>query len=341
MFVKQAKEIARAWVLTEGVRLPGFAGAFHTGSTLWAPDDDVLPASSDVDVMVVLASAEPPVKLGKFRHAGVLLEISFMPDEPLASPEDVLGNYHLAGSFRFPCVIADPTGNLTEIHRVVARDFADRRWVVARAEHAMAGVRGGIGRMDESDRLPDQVTAWLFGTGITTHVLLAAGLRNPTVRRRYEAVRSLLAEHGRLDYHETLLELLGCAAMSPARVAHHLAALSTVFDAATAVDAPSFRFSSDITAPARPIAIDGSRELIARGLHRETLFWLVATYCRCLTKLSLAGADVSAFGDGLGELLADLGAESSADRRRRGDLVLAALPELWQVAESLMPAPEV
>jgi hypothetical protein len=61
------------------------------------------------------------------------------------------------------------------------------------------------------------VTAWLFATGVTTHVLLVAGLKNPTVRQRYVATRELLADYGRVDFYETLLELLGCAQMSRAR----------------------------------------------------------------------------------------------------------------------------
>ena len=35
---------------------------------------------------------------------------------------------------------------------------------------------------------PGQVLAWLFACGVTCHVLLVAGLRNPTVRTRYVAV---------------------------------------------------------------------------------------------------------------------------------------------------------
>lgn len=338
MLVEQARAIARQWVLAEGCHLPGFAGAFLTGSTLWAPTDGVLAPDSDVDVMVVLEVAEPPATLGKFGHRGVLLEVSFMSGQALGSPETVLSNYHLAGSFHLPSVLADPTGRLTEIQHVVSRHFAERRWVLARCAHAMDRIRGWITGMNASAPLPDQVTSWLFGTGVMTHVLLVAGLRNPTIRRRYEAVRELLAAHGRLDYHEQLLDLLGCAQLSAARVRYHLAALERAFDAAARVQATSYRFASDISAAARPVSIDGSRRLIERGLPREAVFWLVATYSRCLTKLSLAGREATSHKDDLRELLADLGAETFDDRRRRGDRILAALPELWHTAESLTPA---
>ncbi|KAB8189881.1 hypothetical protein FH608_038475 [Nonomuraea phyllanthi] len=328
MRIEQARQIARQWVRDEGAALPGFQGAFLTGSALWADPGAELAATSDVDVMVV---ADQPANLGKFRYEGILLEVSSLAR--LGSTHDVLSDYHLAGSFHLPCVLADPSGRLTEIQRVVSRDFAERPWILARCTDAMDRVRGLINGIDERAPLPDQVNSWLFGTGVTTHVLLVAALRNPTIRRRYVAVRDLLAEHGRLDFHESLLDLLGCADMSVARVERHLAALEKVFDATAGVRVPSYRFDSDITPLARPVAIDGTRELIARGLHREAVFWLVATYSRCLAKRAAAGE--SGYEDAFRELLADLGAETRRDRRRRGDLVLAALPGVWQTAMAL------
>ncbi|NUR83490.1 MAG: hypothetical protein HOY71_05300 [Nonomuraea sp.] len=329
MLVERARQLARQWALDEGPALPGFQGAFLTGSTLWADPGAELSPSSDVDVMVV---ADPPPSIGKFRYRGALLEVSGLAR--LGSTHEVLSDYHLAGSFHLPCVLADPTGRLGEIQRLVARDYAERPWILARCTQAMDRVRGWINSMDESAPLPAQVNAWLFGTGVTTHVLLVAGLRNPTVRRRYAAVRELLAEHGWLDWHEHLLDLLGCARMSAARVRGHLAALEAVFDATAELKAPSYRFDSDITPEARPVAIDGGHELVAAGLHREAVFWLVATYARCLEKRAAAGVSAD-YEDGFHELLGDLGAGTFADRRRRGDHVLAVLPSLWQTAMAL------
>jgi len=113
------------------------------------------------------------------------------------------------------------------------------------------------------------VIACLFAAGITTNVLLVAGLRNPTVRARYMAVRELLAEYSRLEFHDSLLELLGCARISRGRVDEHLTALRHNFDAAKEAIKTQFAFASDISDIARPSAIDASLELIERGYHKR------------------------------------------------------------------------
>jgi hypothetical protein len=339
MHVGEAKEIGRRWVIEEAGKVPGFCGAFFHGSVNWLPDDAVLSPASDVDVMVALADPAPPDKPGKFRYRGVLLEVSYLPGDQLQSAEQVLGQYHLAGSFAVPSVILDPTGRLGELQAAVARDYAKRRWVRRRCEHARDKALGGYA-LDEAAPFPDQVTAWLFPAGILTHVLLVAGLKNPTVRQRYLAARALLAEYGHSALYEPLLELLGCARMSRGRAERHLAALAEAFDAAKAVVRTRFSFASDISDVARPIAIDGSRELIARGDHREAVFWMVATYSRCQQVLArdAPAAMRDRFDPGYRRLLGDLGIASTADLRRRGEQVEEFLPRVWAVAEAIIAA---
>jgi hypothetical protein len=340
MIVKHAKDVVCQWVLEEATKAPGFYGAFYHGSTNWLPDDAALPATSDLDVMVVLADPNPPVKPGKFIYRDVLLEVSYLPSDQLQSPDLILGQSHLAGSFRTPSIISDPSGQLTKLQAAVSREYAKRQWVYKRCEHARSKVLRNLQSLNESEPFHDQVTAWLFATGVTTHVLLVAGLKNPTVRRRYLAARELLGEYGYLDFYETLLELLGCAQMSRERVEHHLAALTNAFDAAKAVVKTPFFFASDLSDIARPIAIDGSRELIERGYHREAIFWMVATYSRC-QKTLYHDAPVEMqdrFSPGYRQLLGDLGITSPADLQQRGEQVREFLPRLWEVAEAIIAA---
>ncbi|MEV7010348.1 hypothetical protein [Streptosporangium sp. NPDC051022] len=265
-----------------------FAGAFLSGSTIWLPDDAELSPASDVDLMVVTTDTDPPPKLGKFRWRGVLIEVTYLSWGQLPSAEVILGSHHLAGGFRKNTVVADPAGRLTRLQAVTAVEYARRPWVRRRCRSAEQKVVDGLGALDPSAASHDRVTALIFPAGVTTHVLLTAGLRNPTVRLRYPAARELLADYGHLEHYEELLRLLGCADITPSRAEHHLRAMTEAFDATVPLARTPFPFASDITVTARPVAVDGGRDLIAKGLHRESIFWIAATYARCLKILATA-----------------------------------------------------
>jgi len=95
-----------------------------------------------------------------------------------------------------------------------------------------------------------------------------------------------LTEYGQPEFQETLLELLGAAPLSRARVAQHLTTLTDIFDLAVKAIQTPFPFACDLSDIARPSAIDGSLELIERGHHREAMFWIAVTYARCQKVLS-------------------------------------------------------
>jgi hypothetical protein len=335
-----AREAASAWIADHAGREDGFRGAYFSGSTIGLPDDAELPASSDIDVMIVTAQDAPPLKPGKFLHRGALLEVSFLPWNQLAAAEDVLASYHLANSFRTDTIIADPTGHLRELQKEVSRRFAEREWVRRRCANARQKIENGLRAIDLSAPLHDLVLSWLFPTGVTAHVLLVAALRNPTVRRRYLAAREVLGEYGRDSLYPDLMGLLGCAHWTPERAEHHLDALARTFDAAQAVARTPFPFRSDISAAARPVAIDGSRELIRSGFHLEAVFWIVATFARC-HKILAADAPAEmrlALAPAFEAVVADLGLASAGDFARRAEKVAAFLPSLWETAEAILSA---
>ena len=340
MIVKLAKEIARQWVLEAGSKTPGFYGAFYHGSTNWLSEEADLPATSDLDIMVVLSGSVPSNKLGKFPYYGVLLEVSYLPIDQIPSAEQVLSNYHLAGSFHVPSIILDPSEKLTELQIAVSRDYARSPWVYKRCEHARNNVLNGIQRLNEAEAFHDQVTACVFAAGVTTHILLVAGLKNPTVRRRYVAVKELLAEYSFSDFYESLLELLGCTHMSRESVEGHLAALEEVFDITKAVIKTPYQFAADLSDRGRPVVIEGSREMIEQGYHREAIFWMVATYSRCMSVIHQdASLEVQQHcSHGYRHLLADLGIHSFTDLQQRGEQIRQLIPSVWEIAEAIMAA---
>jgi len=239
MRVQQAKAAARRWVLAAARDVPGYAGAFYHGSTNWVAEDAELAATSDLDVMVVLDA--PANKPGKQIWENVVLDVTYISRDELGSAEQILGLSHLAGSFRAPGIIDDPTGRLTALQQAVAAQYAQRRWVRARCEYAAGKLSQNLHSIDPAAPFHDQVMPWLFATGLTTHMLLVAGLRNPTVRRRYVAARELLMDYGQSVLYTPLLELLGCAGMSRQQVQRQLDTLGEAFDVATtAISSPFF-----------------------------------------------------------------------------------------------------
>jgi len=332
-----AKAAAIEWVVRYASKKDDFQGAYFSGSVVGMPDEEELATSSDVDIMVVTALDEPPPKLGKFFYNGVLLEVTYLSWKQLSSAEQILTSYHLANSFRVNTIIFDPTGRLQQLQSQVSQHFAEGIWVRRRCENVMKKIENGLRNIDTSAPFYDQVMAWLFSTGVTTHVILVAALRNPTVRRRYVAAREVLMEYGHLDFYPNLLELLGCARMTPKQVEEHLDELARTFDAAAAAAKTPFFFSSDITPIARPIAIDGSRELVQAGYHREAVFWIVATFARCHKILAADAPELQqAFAPAFEAMLADLGISSSRDIIRRSQDVIRFLPRLWEIAEDIL-----
>jgi hypothetical protein len=340
MKVGTARAIAAEWVMLHLSEEPWFRGAYFSGSTILLKENEEMSAASDMDVVVVMAHDETPLKLGKFRYEGVLIEITYLSWSKLQSGEDVLTDYHLAGSFRVNTLISDPTGHLEKLLQYVSAHFAEKTWVRRRCENARLRIKHGLKSIHPQDPWHDQVTSWLFPTGVTTHVILVAALQNPTVRLRYFKVRDVLKEHGYEDVYSVLLKLLGVNDMTEEQAEHHLRALEQTFDAAVSIAKTPFFFSSDISAEARTIVIDGSRELIQSGFHREAVFWMVATFARCHKIFEVDGSDGIQFKHrpAFDAMTADLGISSTDDLNRRAEDVLEFLPKLWEIAESIISA---
>ena len=252
------------------------SGAYYT-----APSRPARTMRSSPSPLTSTSSSSPrrnemPPKPGKSPYRGALLEVTYLAWNALSSAQAVLASHHLPQPEDRTRFIADPTGRLRNLQACISLHFAERRWVRRRCENVLVRIEDGLRSIDPCAPFHDQVTAWLFPTGITTHVLLLAALRNPTVRRSYDAVRETLREYDLAHYYPELLALLGCAHLPARRVGEHLDALAETFDAAVAVAKTPFPFSSDITALARPITVEGSRQLIGEGHHHEAVFWIVA-----------------------------------------------------------------
>jgi hypothetical protein len=328
----------------EASRVPGFCCAYTAGSTNWLSDDADLPTTSDVDIMVVLEEPNEGVGRRKFHYCNVLFEVSYLWQNQFQSPTRILSDYHLAPSLQSTTTIFDPLGLLAPILVSVSTEYRKRHWVQQRATNARDKVLRFLQSVNGEATLHEQVIRCLFAAGITTHILLVAGLRNPTVRARYRNVRELLVEYGHDEFQETLLNLLGSARISRERVKRHLATLSDVLDAARVAIKTPFPFASDVSDDARAITKDGILKLIEQGYHREAMFWVGIMHSRCQKILwsDAPGLLSQSYKNSFHELAWDLGLPASAAVRQRCVEIERALPQVCSLAQTIARAnPEI
>jgi hypothetical protein len=345
VLVADGRRAAQSWVDEYAAGTSWFRGAFLIGSVVTADPLDPIPSTSDVDVMVVVAAADAPPKLGKLVHDGVLLDVTFLPSAALADVDQVAASFFLAPAFSTggESIIADSTGRLSELARGISPTFHRPDAVLRRCDDVLARIRRRTGAQRATIKLTppwsEPVIGWLFPASLTAVVVAVAAGRAPTVRRRYLDARSVLARVDLDDRYDALLELLGCAAVDPRTVQRHLDRLAATFDLAAAMARTPFPFSSDVTPAARALGIDGSQHLVDQGAHREAVFWILATWGRCHAIVTVDGSpDLRhSVDEQFRAAVADLvGVRDLADLRTRTGRVLAAQPELRSVAETII-----
>lgn len=120
MKIRQMRRIVLEWMLEQAVRMSEFLAAYTAVSTNWLSDEADLSVASDLDIMVV-GDRNPARAREKFLHRDVLLEISCLHSCCFHSPEQVLGDYHLAPSFRTTRILSThPTNSPRSMQRFLA-----------------------------------------------------------------------------------------------------------------------------------------------------------------------------------------------------------------------------
>lgn len=345
MTFESAREIASEWVGRNVARFPEVRGAFLHGSVCYLPEGGSLDASSDIDVVVVYEDQTAggfDRYTGKHRFRDVLIDISFLPAGVVDSADTVLANHNLAGSLAAGGVLFDRDGRLTATHESVSARFSQAIWVRRRCKSALEKSEAVLSGVSPDRPIYDQGLRLLFGLGIQTHVLLVAARENPTVRRRYERCRDLLTAHDAQGVQEEMLDLLGSRAVTKPHALTHLSAMTRAFEDAVGVIRPDSKNAVHINPHSRSSNIEGSRNSIESGLHREAMFWIGSMLCRCVLALAENSSSdrVAKHGGGLAAVLEELGIPDSEAMRRRRDGGLRNLPHVWETAERIMGSTE-
>jgi len=150
-----------------------------------------------------------------------------------------------------------------------------------------------------------------------------------------------MKNQGRQNLHESMLQVYGFQSINQVDVERHFQDLTNTFDyALEIIRSPSM---ADFISPlARPVVIDGSRELINDGFHREAMIWIVSMRTICQqTILQDAPADEQKkYSEQYEKLLAELGFRSPDDFPKRENDSKRLLDEVMQLADQIVETNE-
>lgn len=311
--IGDAIAIAAGWIAASDLL---FTSAFIGGSMACA--DPALPydPTSDIDCYLVLAGDPPDGKIGKITVDGVLLDVSWLPWHQLAGAES---HAVLASLLQFGRIVRDEDGALTILRQVISGRFATDEMIARRLDDMRARIRGGLAVDSSHLATPEQVMNWLFPATLATHMPLVAHCVPLTVRKRFVAAKKVMEP----AVYESLLALYGFDDVTAERAQQWLLDTALLFDHVAPMAASSTRFwASDIRSDARDIAIGGSQRLIDAGMHREALYWIIATRVRCLTVLNDEGADTVPYMPAFCRLTSELNVATAPQRSQRSVHIL-------------------
>jgi hypothetical protein len=208
--VRQARAIAKQWVSDEVGRLGGeILGAFTYGSINWMADDEPLPPSSDVDLVLVVPRVDPARhRILKHSYGGIVIEAWHVPRERLLSAEAVLADCFLAPNLVRASLLFDPLGSLVGLQRAMGPEFPRRHWVRERCRAVREYALAIVSQFEQSDSLVYLNAVACLAVRAMGQMALLAALRNPTVKKVLVKAREVLATHGLAGQYQELLRLL-------------------------------------------------------------------------------------------------------------------------------------
>lgn len=279
--VEQVIERTEEWVNKQAEQFPAFLGAHLMGSITSMALSDPFPTYRDVDLHIILKDdSNMPEENAEVLYNGLMIEAGFRQKKDYSSPEVVLADPVIASHMAVPSILSDPTGFLSQLHEVVSREYARRKWVQARCE---AEKREALGKLETISHFPDPdpVTAFeLLGYTSTyvAAVLSLASLKAITGRRSAIQMRHILESLGRADLYERLLKVIGIGQASREQAKRYLQDAAEAFDLAVKVKRSPHPFGHKMYAHLRPYLVGGSQEMMDEGYYREAMGWTMAFY---------------------------------------------------------------
>lgn len=291
MKTKEAKSLVKKWLEIKAPDINGMIGAVLGGSANFMNDDEPWPASSDLDIwiMVTPEGMKDSINLEKVNYNGVILEVTCKNFEHYNAPEKLLSSpfegYHFANP---GCVLLDTDSTIEKLVAAVSMQFSEPEWVQARLDACRGNA---VGKLHWTIELPkdsyfDKLCYFILGVKNISTMPVIAALKHPTVRRALAVSQGVLAEHGRLDFHDRILALCGVQKIDSRLAAKAANDLIPAFQRAIEVAKTPFFSSGSLKRDVIPLYLQGAEEMIRDGYHREVMHHVIFYYWRIYQALA-------------------------------------------------------
>ena len=263
----------REWVEVEARQYPNFAGAYLWAGITALPPDAPFALYRDVDVVVVV-SKDAPEEESEVFYRGLSIEIIWKNLDEHEDVEAILANPSAGPNMAATQILADPTGRLQPLQQVVAEQYAERRWIVARCAKEKADAEAALAKMETAATPAERLDSTRELLMALSGLLAVATLRRPTTRRTLALLGELLDAQGRTDLHERALAVQGSVAMQTVDVRALQNLMMEAYDRAVVVYKTPVPYGFSLREHLRPYYAQGALEMIDEGRDREAVFWI-------------------------------------------------------------------
>ena len=325
MKVHEAKQMAREWLRRQAPNVPQYAGALLTGSVHWLADGAHWPATSDVDIHI-LQETDTPLVHRKVPFGDIVVEASYRSTKEYRDTERLLGNPYVP-HLMHPCVMDDPHGWLVDMQRQVGADYGKPVWLGKRINWVADNAHGKLTNARDKIGTLTRMLQFVLGIRNIAAIPAVAAKVNPTGRRCLVLSGRLLGEAGAERLQEAMLEALCGPDLSAEMVGRHIEQIEALFDPASAVLKTPFWGDFDMDPCVKTIAIEGSRELVTAGRHREAEYFvlLMLYFCHRALANDAPADDKPRYREMLDGTLNDVGLGTPEAFGRRSEQALEVL----------------
>jgi len=271
-------------------------------------------------------------------YQGLMLEYGSLSVERYRSSQMVLSDPELASNLAVDSILSDPTGMLAALHTTVAKEYSQRKWVLARCEAEKHQARQGLEGIRQAGSLVEAVFS--LGTLIvgSTGFIAVANLKPPTHRRCLILLKGLLEKHGSADLQEAILKLSGFAHLHSGQVEAYLQDCAEIFERAVQVTQTPVPFGFKLHAHLRPYFIEGAQAMISEGYPREAMFWVWAglVIANGAIQVDAPEDEKAYFQAKVNHLLSDMGWSTLHNVKSRLAWVEELVDEIFKVADDIV-----